>query len=173
KEYDLCYAGRLLDFKNVDKIIELVKYAKTNNVNLKAVIIGDGPDAKRLKDKAKGLDIKFTGFIENNNEVFKYIKRSKIFMMLSQREGFSIVTIEALALGLPVICFKSEDNAAVDLIENNKNGILTTLESQKIFTAVEKINKNYQRYSTNATKYADEFLYSKISNDLKNYYNKN
>ncbi len=174
KKYDLCYAGRLLDFKNVDKIIDLVKYAKDRKINLKALIIGGGKELNNLKNMAKKLDlnIKFTGFIEDNNEVFRIMKSSKIFMMLSKREGFSIVTIEALALGLPVICFNGEDNAAIDLIENNKNGILTTLEKQEMLNAVVKINENYDSYSKNATKYADKFLYSKISDNLKKYYNK-
>ncbi|MHB8443005.1 MAG: glycosyltransferase family 4 protein [Patescibacteria group bacterium] len=172
KEYDLCYAGRLLDFKNIDKIIDLVKYSKEKNIKLKAVIIGDGPEINNLKTKAKNLDIEFTGFIENNNEVFKDIQKSKIFMMLSEREGFSIVTIEALALGLPVICFNSKDNAAVDLIEDKVNGLLIALDKKEMLDAIGKINKNYSNYSKNATKYASRFLYSKISKEIENYYNK-
>ena len=171
-KYDLCYAGRLVDFKNVDKIIELVKYAKTKNINLKTIIIGDGPELQNLKNKALDLDITFTGFIKDSNEVFKLIKKSKIFMMLSKREGFSIVTLEAMALGLPVICFNGDDNAARDLIDDNKNGILTNLDSKALLQAIDRINKNYNYYKKNAQDTSNKFLYSKISSDLKNYYNK-
>ena len=171
-KYDLCYAGRLVDFKNVDKIIELVKYAKTKNINLKTIIIGDGPELQNLKNKALDLDITFTGFIKDSNEVFKLIKKSKIFMMLSKREGFSIVTLEAMALGLPVICFNVDDNAARDLIDDNKNGILTNLGSKALLQAIDRINKNYNYYKKNAQDTSNKFLYSKISSDLKNYYNK-
>ena len=162
KLYDLSYAGRLKDFKNVDKIIDTIK----RNKNLSAIIIGDGDQLNILKRKSKGLNIKFTGFIKDQKEVYKYIKQSKIFMMLSEREGFSIVTLEALSLSVPVICFNGFNNAAVDLIDNGTNGILTNLNTNNIIKAINTINENYNFYSSNAQKVTTKYSYAKITKDL-------
>ena len=162
KLYDLSFVGRLKDFKNVDKIIDILKLNKT----MSAIIIGNGDQFQTLKRKSKRLNIKFTGFIQDQKEVYKYISKSKIFMMLSKREGFSIVTLEALSLGVPVICFNGEDNAAKDLIKDGINGIITDLNMKNIKNAIDTINSNYTLYSLNAKKMANEYTYIKITKNL-------
>jgi glycosyltransferase involved in cell wall biosynthesis len=90
--------------------------------------------------------------------------------MLSQREGFSIATLESLSLGIPVICFNGKDNAATDLIENNINGIKTNLEEKNIKDAIYTIYNNYNFFSTNAMKVKNKYSYTKITKDLTDIY---
>ncbi len=159
KIYDLIYTGRIIDFKNIDKILELTKI----NKKLKIVIVGDGPDLKKYKNKYKNKNILFTGFLKNETDIHTYIAQSKIFMMLSSREGFSIATLEAMSIGLPVICFNGKDNAAIDFIKNYENGILTDLKLKNINSAINIILKDYNKYSVNAKKDLDKnYLYKNI-----------
>lgn len=169
KEYDLVYAGRLHDFKNIDKIINVVK----GNPNLNAVIIGTGPELKNLKRMSKGLNIKFTGFLQNQKDVYKYIAKSRIFMMLSEREGFSIVTLEALALGVPVICYNTKNNPARDLIINHENGILiNSLNTKEINKAIKEIRKSYEKYRLDTIQSIKEYYLDNITKSLVKTYEK-
>lgn len=167
KEYDLVYAGRLHDFKNVDKIIKTVKV----NPKLNVVIIGTGPELENLKKMSKGLNIKFTDFLKSQIDVYKYISKSKIFMMLSEREGFSIVTLEALALGVPVICYNTKNNPAKYLIQNYKNGILIkSMKINIIYKAINTIESKYKTYSYNARTSVKEYYLENIIKKLVNTY---
>ncbi len=47
---------------------------------------------------------------------------SDLFIHPSNREGLSVALMQAMAVGLPVICSNIRGN--IDLIENNVNGIL-------------------------------------------------
>ena len=161
KIYDLVYTGRIIDFKNIDKILEL------SNINpqLKILIIGDGPELEKYKDRYINKNITFTGFLKKDIEVYRYLSQSKIFIILSEREGFSISSIEAMNIGLPVICYRGENNAAKDLIENKRNGILATLDLEDINRSIIEIIDNYKFYSINAQKSSEEYLYKKICKD--------
>ena len=158
KIYDLAYTGRIINFKNIDKILDLLDI----NNNLKILITGEGPDLAHLKDKYKSKNIKFTGFIKDQSKLYEYLSSSKIYMMLSEREGFSISTLEAMYLGLPVICYNGDDNAAKDLIINKKNGILVNLDINEISKSIDEILKKYTFYSKNSRKLSQKYLNKNI-----------
>ncbi len=169
KIYDIVYTGRIIDFKNIDKILKLLNISP----NLNILIIGDGPELKKYKEEYNNKNITYTGFLKKDIEVYRYLSQSKIFMILSEREGFSISTIEAMNIGLPVICYKGENNAAKELIDNNKNGILVNLNLEDINKSIIDINNNYKFYSQNAKKTSNKYLYSNISKDYIDFINTN
>jgi glycosyltransferase involved in cell wall biosynthesis len=154
KIYDLAYTGRIINFKNIDKILDLLDI----NNNLKILITGEGPDLQYLKNRYKSKNIKFAGFIKDQSKLYKYLSSSKIYMMLSEREGFSISTLEAMYLGLPVICYNGNDNGAKDLIVNKKNGILVDLDLHQISKSIDEILKKYTFYSKNSQKLSEKYL---------------
>ena len=57
-----------------------------------------------------------------NNEVFQLYNNSDCFVMTSRIESFGIVTIEAMAFGLPVLAANSPGN--IDILDNGKFGII-------------------------------------------------
>ena len=64
---------------------------------------------KKLKDSAKGLEnkIHFTGYIENK-KLYKIYSVSDVVVIPTQvEETFSVVALEAMAMGLPVIASNS------------------------------------------------------------------
>ena len=71
---------------------------------MKLVILGEGPLEKYLKKLTSELDlsdeVQFLGF---QNNPFKFMASSSIYVMPSLNEGFPNVLIEAMACGVPVI----------------------------------------------------------------------
>jgi L-malate glycosyltransferase len=103
------FSGRLIKEKRLDKWLKAVKAARTKVKGLKAVIIGEGPDKSeiskliaklKLKDVVELRDFYRT---EKKDELYQRIKDSKVLLQMSEREGLSIIVLESLALGTPVL----------------------------------------------------------------------
>jgi glycosyltransferase involved in cell wall biosynthesis len=91
-------ASRLVPYKKIDLIVE----AFSKMPNKKLVVIGDGPEFKKVKSKA-GSNVKILG--RQEFEVLKdYMQRAKAFVFAAE-EDFGIIPIEAQACGTPVIAF--------------------------------------------------------------------
>jgi glycosyltransferase involved in cell wall biosynthesis len=143
RKSDVIFAGRLLNNKNVDILIKSIRLIKEKIPKIKCLIIGDGPEKNNLEALTQKLNleknIKFLGFLENNDDVYALMKSSKVFVLPSTREGFGIVVIEANACGIPVITINHKDNAARDLIEEGKNGFVCQLNEEEIAKRIIRI----------------------------------
>lgn len=171
KKSDIVYAGRLLKHKNIDLLVKSVAYLKEKNRKIKTIIIGNGPEKKKLISLAEKLEvqdqIEFIDFLPKHAEAISIIKSSKLFVFPSQREGFGLVAIEANAAGIPFITSNHFENAAQYLIANG-NGAIFDLTIESLANAiVENIvnRKEKEVYVISSKKYDwDESmkLYSKI-----------
>ena len=80
------------------------------------------------------------GFLENP---YGLIKNSKVLCMPSKWEGFGLAAVEALSLGIPVVC--SGCGGLKDLIDDSC-GCLCGYDTQKYAAEITQIllNKEYQ-----------------------------
>lgn len=98
EEYFVTHS-RLVRYKNIDILIDACR-----SHHKKLMIIGDGPDYKRLKRSAKGSsDITFTGYI-SHEEKRNILQKARGFLFAAE-EDFGIAPVEALAAGTPVLAF--------------------------------------------------------------------
>ena len=123
KDFDVAYVGRLAKVKHVEILIQVVNDLKKIKPDIQVVIVGDGTEKKDLLkqvDKHNLSDnILFVGF---QNNVWDYYNRSKISIILSEREGFPFSVIESMASGVPVVASKCGD--IIDVVKTGYNGIL-------------------------------------------------
>jgi len=146
---DIIFVGRLTKEKNIPLLLNAIGIIKREIPDVRVLIIGDGPERKRLENLSKRLDIsgnvQFLGFLETHDDVIVHMKASKVFAFPSLREGFGIVVLEANASGLPVVTVDYEMNASRDLIVEGKNGFVSELNendfAEKILTALERRRK--------------------------------
>ena len=171
---DVIFAGRLLVHKNVDILIKSIAILKESNPVVKCLIIGEGPEKKRLREMVATLNLTknvlFLDFFKDHDELYSLIKSSKVFVLPSTREGFGIVALEANACGIPVITTNYKDNAARDLI-NAKNGLMVKLNEIEISNSIKKIlnQKINSKDCIDAAKICD---WSNIINKLEVVYKK-
>ena len=129
---DIIFAGRLLPNKNVDMLIRAVKLVTRTKPDIRCLIVGNGPERKKLESLVAKLELEnnvtFFNFLEDHSELYSLMKSSKMFVLPSIREGFSLVVIEANACGIPVITTNHELNAASDLIIEGSNGFLSDVD---------------------------------------------
>ncbi len=101
----LIISARLISIKNIPTAIRSLKHIKTDK-KWQLTIIGSGPDLNIIKKEIEHL-----GF--NNIEIIPYmprkealdkIEQSDIFLFPSLKEGGTWALMEAMAIGLPVVC---------------------------------------------------------------------
>ena len=123
---DIIYTGRLTYEKKIETLIQAIHHLRQENKDIKCIIIGHGPKKPLIKKLIQQLHLQDNiELLDPVNSYTKYIsilKASKVFVLPSLREGFSITTLEANAAGLPVITFKHPLNAANDLVIDGYNG---------------------------------------------------
>lgn len=97
------YVGRLERYKNVQRIVEAVKYLPQD---FAFYIIGEGPykselatiiERKRLEGRVRLLGVC------TDTDLYRWIKTSALLVNLSEIESFGITVLEALAAGKPVL----------------------------------------------------------------------
>ena len=120
----LLYVGRLDKEKNIDVFIRALGLLQ-HRVAFHAIIAGQGKEEKFLKNLAEDLGISakitFTGYVPKKDLPIIY-NIADIFVMPSTAELQSLVTMEAMASGLPII--GANALALPHLIHPNKNGFL-------------------------------------------------
>lgn len=134
----ILYSGRLIKRKNIDKLIEAISKLKDDNVQL--IITGDGEEKENLIDLAKMLDVNMyiTGFIKNQEELFKHYYLADVFILPSFNEPWGLVINEAMAAGLPIIA-SNECGAYMDLVRDGVNGFV--IDPNNIDDIKSKISK--------------------------------
>ncbi len=99
---------RRLVYKNgIDTLIECANIAVKKNPNIIFLAVGKGPDQNNVQIRAQQLGIennfKLTGFVADA-DLPLYYNAADFFVLPSKSgEGLPLVTLEAMACGLPVI----------------------------------------------------------------------
>ena len=170
---DIVYAGRLIRHKNLDLLIRALQFVKREVPDISTVIIGDGPDATRLKRLAKELrlenNIKFTGFLENYDETIARMKSSKVFVMPSTREGFGMAALDANACGLPLVTVNHRMNAVSDLVTEG-TGIVCEPTADELSKAIIRVLDRSASMRTNCIELARGYDWDRISGVIENVY---
>lgn len=154
KDKIILYVGRLDKIKGVEYLIEAMKY-----IDAKLWIVGDGILRKKLEMQAEKYreKIVFLGAIDHSKlpEIYAaadIFVAPSITLQNGAVEGFGLVLIEAMAVGIPVI--GTNTGGIKDIISNGKNGFL--VEEKNSLMIAEKVNEllsdpyTYHEMSQNA-----------------------
>jgi glycosyltransferase involved in cell wall biosynthesis len=106
------YMGRVSVEKNIEQFLSL-------NLPGRKVVIGDGPDRKRLQQRYK--DSHFVGY-RFGKELAAHISGGDVFVFPSRTDTFGIVLLEAMACGLPVAALPVD--GPIDVITSERVGVL-------------------------------------------------
>jgi glycosyltransferase involved in cell wall biosynthesis len=154
EESDVIYMGRLIEHKNVSTLLEALRLLVSRLPRLRCFIVGDGPDKEKLGaySSALGLDdnVAFWGFIPSQRDLFALMKRSKVFVFPSTREGFGRSMMEAQACGLPAVVVDAPDSASASLIRDGATGLVCPNDARSLADALGSLLEDPSRRQTMA-----------------------
>ena len=122
-------AGRLTEQKNFNLLIKAFSLVLSKVPDAKLFIFGDGEERQSLMNLIDNLKLTHCVFIHKYvDNVLKYMKRAKVFVLSSRWEGFGNVLAEAMACGTHLVSTDCESGPS-EILENGKYGILTPNDS--------------------------------------------
>ena len=142
----------------IDAFCDLIKDYPDYNLH----IFGDGQEKENIENYVveKGMEEKIKLF-PSTNDIHKIAAKYKMFACSSDHEGISNSMLEAMGIGLPVVCTDCPCGGAKMVIEDGVNGLLTPVgDGKAMYLAMKKIldDKNLaNNLSENAKNVRDEY----------------
>ncbi len=96
------YCGRLDPEKNVGSLLQAFQDLAFPPSH-KAVVVGEGVEYGRLRERYDGETVVFTGLIQETGELLRILRAGDIFVLPSDLEGLSIAMLEAMGCGMATI----------------------------------------------------------------------
>ena len=128
----LVSVGRLVRRKAIDQLISMMESLGNGQVRL--LIVGTGPEESLLKMKSRKRQLEnrvhFMGHVEEG-EKFKILQMCNLYVSTSQHEGFGLVFLEAMASGLPIVCY--DYGGQTDFLRDCETGYLVSLNDVELF----------------------------------------
>ncbi len=130
-KFTVIHAGRLAEERNIDIIIKAVAAAKETIPEIELVIAGGGSHEKKLRSLARSLGLensaKFLGVLSKPYLAEAY-NASEVFAITSTADTQSLVMMQAMACGLPIIGVRAR---ALPEYIHRENGILIAPGDEK------------------------------------------
>lgn len=149
RKYILWY-GRMVDeIKDITFLLHAFEVSRLWEKGFDLVLMGEGPDKNSLEQKASALrssaQIQFLPFTNPPEAV---IRKAHIVVLCSVFEGFPMVLIEALSLGVPVVSLDIVSGPS-EVIRHGVNGMLIKERNIEIFAkALAEMWTNENLYRT-------------------------
>lgn len=133
------YVGRIAGEKNIPLVVDTYVSLKKEHPELKLVVVGDGPEKKRLQQQHP--EIIFPG-LKQGEELARHYASGDLFLFASITETFGNVVTEALASGLVAITY--DYAAGQRYIKHGENGYLAKFDNAGDFLKISQQAMNEQ-----------------------------
>jgi glycosyltransferase involved in cell wall biosynthesis len=121
----LIFVGRFRPEKDMTSLIKAMRIMVERNQKVKLVVVGGGPQERRLKKLAAELNlvqqVNFVGQVPHE-KVSGYMAAADVLVLPSLSEGFPVVLPEAMACGLPIVATKV--GGIPEIVTDGENGLL-------------------------------------------------
>lgn len=134
KEEFYLTVSRMVPYKKIDLIVEAFSYMPDKHL----VVIGDGPDFKKVRAKA-GPNVTLMGY-QPFPVLLEYMQRARAFVFAAE-EDFGIVLVEAQACGTPVIAYGK--GGAAETVIPGETGVLFDEQSVSALVAAVRVFESH------------------------------
>lgn len=172
KEKIILYVGRLEpEIKKPQRIMDMWKLLHKQFSEWQLVIVGDGPEKKRLEEEIETeniTNVKLVGF-QNPQP---YYEKASILLLTSETEGFPLVLAEAMSYGV-VPCVYDSFPASSDIVKDGQNGILIPKDNEsfnvqksvELVSTIMKDSNKLKNLAKNAIITAGSYSIERITKD--------
>ncbi|MGZ9675080.1 glycosyltransferase [Flavobacterium sp. GNP001] len=136
--FTIVCVGRLTLPKKMDRVIRLASRLKEEHYQVHFQIIGEGELRADLLAQIADFNVSdyvtLLGYVANP---FPHMKNADLLLLSSGFEGFGLVVCEAMVLGVPVVSTKTA--GPIEIIDENRYGLLCDHDDESIYEAVKKM----------------------------------
>ncbi len=153
-------ASRMVPYKRMGLIVDAFSAMKTKRL----VVIGDGPDFKKIKSRA-GKNIELMGY-QPADVLAGYMQKAKAFVFAAE-EDFGIIPVEAQACGTPVIAYGK--GGVRETVLPDKTGVFFDEQSvESVIGAVDEFEKAQGKFDYAAIRRnAERFSSKRFKKEFK------
>jgi len=125
--------GRIVPRKATVQLVHALKNSGLANAHL--LIVGEGPDAAAVARAAAEAGVQGRVHLLGplvDEDKYRVLATSDVFVSTSQHEGFGLVFLEAMAMGLPIVCY--DHGGQTDFLSTRETGHVVALNDLDAFT---------------------------------------
>ncbi|ELN9581103.1 MULTISPECIES: glycosyltransferase family 4 protein [Enterobacter] len=159
-------ASRMVPYKRIDLIVETFSQMPDK----KLIVIGDGPEMKKIQSKVKD-NITLLGY-QPFSVLKEHMQNAKAFVFAAE-EDFGIIPVEAQACGTPVIAFGK--GGALETVRpvgiENPTGIFFKQQTvTSLHDAIDEFEKTQSLFTPNACREnAERFSRARFDQEFRNF----
>ncbi|SIS37191.1 N-acetyl-alpha-D-glucosaminyl L-malate synthase BshA [Salimicrobium flavidum] len=118
------------NFRKVKRVDDVVKsfHLIQQEVKAKLILVGDGPEFNHVYDlvKSLGMEEKVL-FVGKQERVQELLSIADLKLLLSEKESFGLVLLEAMACGVP--CIGADVGGIPEVIEDGVDGFIVEVQN--------------------------------------------
>lgn len=160
----LIFGGPLIIRKRVDILIGAVADLRNSGIEMKLIIVGDGPEAAGLRRLAMELAVDdlvvFAGKV-GRDEYYRRLSEADIFVTMSRSESWGQALVEAMVRGLAVVSAK---NAGADeIINHGQTGWLVPIDDKTALVSTLKTMIASRCYTKSVAEHGKKWAVDNLS----------
>ena len=133
----ILYVGRLNSVKRVDRLIQAFAMIADKYPDWHIDIYGEGEEKAYIEKLIQNCHLaKRVKLFAPSSQIYDEYRNSQFLVLSSDSESFSLVIVEAMACGLPVVSTDCPFGPR-DIIEDGKTGLLSRSDSEDLAAKME------------------------------------
>lgn len=158
------------NFRKVKRIQDVIKTFSLirKKIKSKLILLGDGPELTKMRYYAQSIgvlsDVLFLG---KQDQVASYYQMADLFLLMSEKESFGLVLLEAMQSG--VVCIGTTAGGIQEVIQHNETGYIVDIgdTSAASHYAIQLLTDDtlYQSFQATMKKDIKERFHSSIITD--------
>ena len=129
--------GRLTRVKGYLRLLTACKRLMNEGYDFRLWLIGEGEERTVLEKYIADNQLDFVTLYGNQSNPYPYVKAADWFISSSYAESFSLVAVEAMIIGTPVIC--TQCICTKELFGNDMDELIAENSEEGIYTTMKKV----------------------------------
>ncbi len=157
--------------KGLFRLLDVCRQLNDEGLKYSLWIVGDGEDYENVKNRVDELGLTNVKLFGRQGNPYVYIKSADVYLCSSYYEGFSMVMMEAVILGTPMI--STDVSGAREMLGDSEYGIVVDNSAEGLRDGMKKLITDkslYAHYLKKADERKDFLSEDRIMDKLEGYF---
>ena len=123
--------------KGFFRLLNVCKKLNNDGYRYNLWLVGDGSDYRAVFEKAKEYNLSNVSFLGKQDNPYPYISNADMYLCSSYFEGFSMVMMEAIILGKPMLT--TDVSGADEMLDGGKYGMIVENSEEGLYNGMKRI----------------------------------